>query len=87
MKDKYGVFYYPAPANKKFKMYVRNNEGVIEFRLHNQDDPKLWEEHGWISFEAAKQAAEMYKERGNPSPLHLYDFDVAVNVLRDEQKK
>lgn len=84
MKDQHGIFYYPAPANKKFKMYVRDNDGVIEFRLHNEEDQKMWEEHGWITYEMAKQAASMYNRKNGADPLSLYDFETALSVLKDQ---
>ncbi len=87
MKDNYGHFYYPIPANKKIRMYVRDNQGVIEFRLHNQEEPQLFQEHGWISHEAARQAAEMFKARGKGDPLYLYDFETALSVLSDDNPK
>jgi hypothetical protein len=46
MKDKRGLYYYPFPQNKRVRMYVRKQADIIEFRLWNQDDPKLWKEHG-----------------------------------------
>ena len=85
MKDERGVYYYPVPGNKKVKMYVREVDGVIEFRLHNEDDPVLYEQHKWITYEAARQASEMY--RGPGDPLSLYDLDAAIHALRAEQKK
>ncbi len=87
MKDQYGIYYYPNPSNKKYKMYVRSNQGVVEFRLHNQDDPKLFEEHDWINYEMVKHAAAMYKSQGKKNPLHLYDFDVALNVLKEHEEE
>ncbi len=85
MKDQYGIYYYPNPSNKSFKMYVRSNNGVVEFRLHNENDPKLFEEHDWITYEMVKQAAAMYENKGN-NPLKIYDFDVALNVLKEHQE-
>lgn len=87
MKDKTGYFYYPVPSNKKIKMYVRSNDDIIEFRLHNDDDPKLWEEHGWITYEMARQAAGMYKGKTLADPLSLYDFDVALHILKEQENK
>ncbi len=83
MKDSKGFFYYPHPANKKLKMYVRDSDGIVEFRMDHLDDPSLWENHGWITFEAAKKAARMFKGRGLHDPMALYDFEVALSVLRD----
>ncbi|GAB6888113.1 hypothetical protein JCM13304A_16110 [Desulfothermus okinawensis JCM 13304] len=84
MKDKRGVYYYPVPLNKRVKMYVREVNGVIEFRLHNDDDPKLYEEHGWITYEAARLASDMYKGPGM-NPLRLYDIDAAIHALKSEE--
>lgn len=85
MKDNRGIYYYPYPANNRVKMYVRDNNGVIEFRLHNEDDPKLYEEHGWITYEIAKQAAAMYEGKGLRNPLKLYDFEAAEYALANQK--
>ena len=85
MRDNYGVFYYPQPENKRLKMYVRISDGVVEFRPAHADNARLWEQHGWIPYEAAKKADEYSREQGKRYPLHLYDFDVALGVLSDVQ--
>jgi len=85
VKDSRGVYYYPIPLNRRVKMYVREVDGVIEFRLHNEDDPKLYEEHGWITYEAARLASKMYKGPGM-NPLRLYDLDAANYALKSEQE-
>ena len=87
MQDQYGIYYYPNPSNKNYKMYVRSNNGVVEFRLHNQDDPNLFQEHGWITYEMVKQAAAMYNSKDKKNPLNIYDFDVALNVLKEHQEE
>ena len=86
MQDSYGVYYYPLPGHKSIRMYVREQNDVIEFRLHNDQDAQLWAEHEWLSYEAVRQAAEMYKQQHANTPLHLYDFDVALNVLNAAKK-
>lgn len=86
MQDTYGVYYYPLPGHKSIRMYVRENEEVIEFRLHNDKDPQLWAEHGWLSYEAVRQAAEMYNRRNGNDPLRLYDFDVALHALQEAKR-
>ena len=86
MKDQHGIYYYPIPENKRVKMYIRENDGVIEFRLHNENDPQLWEQHGWISYQAVQQAAKMYEGKGLKDPDKLYDFKVAQRLLEDENK-
>ncbi len=86
MKDKRGIYYYPLPLNKRIKMYVREKEGVIEFMLHNEDDPSFSQEHGWITYEAARLASKMYKG-GGMNPLRLYDIDAAIAALRSEESR
>ncbi|WP_027183642.1 hypothetical protein [Desulfovibrio inopinatus] len=84
MKDQRGHYYYPAPQNRKVKMYVRRQFDQIEFRLHNDDYPEVWEKHNWVPYDEIKSAAEKYKERGrNADPLQLYDLDVASRLLND----
>lgn len=85
MQDTFGVYYYPMPGHRFIRMYVRENQDVIEFRLHNEKDPQLWTEHGWLTYEAVRQAAEMYSRPDGKNPLHWYDFDVALHVLKEAQ--
>lgn len=82
MKDATGPYYYPVPANKQVKMYVRNNNDVIEFRLHNEQEPSVFERHGWVTLEAVRRAAEQYS--GQVRPLELYDIEIAKRLLREE---
>ncbi|MBF0480072.1 MAG: hypothetical protein HQK81_00410 [Desulfovibrionaceae bacterium] len=84
MHDDRGLFYYPAPSEKKIRMYVRENAGEIEFRLFNQEHPEIWERHGWTPASAVKQAAALYR-RDNPdkNPLTLYDENAAAFLLRE----
>jgi hypothetical protein len=86
VKDGKGLYYYPVLQNRKLRMYVRRNRDEIEFRLWDQGDESLWDEHGWIPWTAIKQAAELYKKEGRKGkpPMHLYDLDVATGLLRDE---
>ena len=84
MKDERGVYYYPNLQNKKVRMYVRKTEGEIFFRLLNSDDPGLWEEHGWLAYEAIKQAAALNKNKDFDSK-QVYDINMA-KVLLDEEK-
>lgn len=84
MKDERGIYYYPNLQNKKVRMYVRKTKGEISFRLLNSDDPGLWEEHGWLSYEAIKQAAALNKNKDFDSK-QVYDINMA-KVLLDEEK-
>jgi hypothetical protein len=84
MKDEKGLYYYPFPQNKNVRMYVRDKDGVVCFRLWNADDPKLWDEHGWVPYEAVKQARAIYE--GKPfDPAQAYDLQTA-KALIDENK-
>ena len=87
MKDERGIYYYPVLQNKKRRMYVRQIGGDIEFRMWDSDDPSVWEDHHWLSIEVIKKAAEIYTSHPNytgSSPLHLYDMDIARQLLNDE---
>ena len=64
-------------------MYVRENDGMIEFRLWNQDHPEIWERHGWLDMDIIRRAARMYKGKGD-NPLKLYDLDIARVLLREK---
>lgn len=87
MQDRHGVFYYPIPENKQLKMYVRVQDGIVEFRPHHSEHQELWAEHGWISYETARKAGQVSKEKGGRYPLHLYDFEVALGVLQDQARE
>jgi hypothetical protein len=83
MKDKRGLYYYPFPQNKRVRMYVRKEGDIIEFRLWNQDDPKLWKKHGWVPYDAILQATDMYKgEDFNPN--QAYDIEIAKALIKDK---
>lgn len=82
MKDDRGVYYYPFPQNMRVRMYVRETGEGICFRLWNADDPKLWEEHGWIPYDAVKQATAMYKGE-DFDPGRAYDPEAARELLRE----
>lgn len=86
MQDARGLYYYPSPANKKERMYVRERAGQVEFRLWNQERPKIWDQHEWLPYEVIQQAAARYEGKGD-SPLALYDLDVAMTLLREERLK
>lgn len=83
MKDKTGVYYFPFPQNKRVRMYVKQASATVFFRLWSADDPTLWEEHGWVPYDAIEQAAAMYSGKGF-DPKTAYDVHIARAVLRDE---
>jgi hypothetical protein len=82
MKDERGLYYYPFPQNTRVRMYVREADGMIWFRLWNTDDPDLWEEHGWVPYDAIKQATAMHKHT-NFDPNQAYDIAVAEMVIKE----
>ena len=82
MKDDKGLYYHPFPQNKRVRMYVQETGNDILFRMWNQDDPQLWEEHGWVPYSAITQAAELY-DNNNFNPNQAYDVNVAREVLSD----
>ena len=81
MKDDKGLYYHPFPQNKRVRMYVQETGNDILFRMWNQDDPLLWEEHGWVPYAAITQAAAMYDKK-NFDPNRAYDIDVAREILK-----
>ena len=83
MKDERGRYYYPNPAKKRVRMYVKEEEGTIWFRLWNQDDPKLWDDHGWVPWGALQKAIAMYEGKDKPfNPTTFYDIDIARQILK-----
>jgi hypothetical protein len=84
MKDERGLYYYPVPANKRVRAYVREDHGEILFRLWNTDDPKLWAEHGWVPWEAIQNAAALYTS-GNFKPNETYDLALARELIREDR--
>ncbi len=84
MKDKNGLYYYPNPFNKKFRMYVCLNGKDICFRMWNADDPMLWEEHGWVPYGAIEKATAMYTG-DTLDPKQAYDIDIARALLKEDR--
>ena len=82
MRDERGFYYYPFPGNKRVRMYVRQLTGEPEFRMWNQDDAEMWEQHGWMPYSAILQAKALYK--GGPfDPDKAYDLEAAKALLDD----
>ena len=86
MKDDRGHYYYPFPRNRGVRMYVRRTGAGIEFRMWNQEDPDLWKSHGWVPFDAIREAAEMYAGRGGFDPSKAYDVELAAAVLAEAER-
>ncbi len=83
MKDKIGIYYYPVPENKRVRMYVRAKNKDIEFRMKNEDDPSVWNDHGWVPYGAIQQAQVLYEKRGRFDPNRAYDIQIAKVLIRD----
>ena len=83
MKDKIGIYYYPVPENKRVRMYVREKNEDVEFRMKNEDDPSVWNDHGWVPYVAIKQAQVLYEKRGRFDPNRAYDIQIAKVLIRD----
>ncbi len=84
MKDERGLYYYPFPGNKRVRMYVRQIMDETEFRMWNQDDDEMWEQHGWMPYSAIQQAKAMYK--GGPfDPDKAYDIEAAKALLNEAE--
>lgn len=86
MKDQNGLYYHPFPQNPKVRMYVRREGGDICFRLWNQEDPDLWDKHGWVPYGAIRQATAMYSGQ-NFDPQQAYDIKVARALLADTGRR
>jgi hypothetical protein len=82
MKDERGLYYYPAPNNLRVRMYVKEAEGVIWFRMWNAAAPQLWEQHDWVPYGAILKAADMYTGKSF-DPRRAYDIELA-RALIDE---
>lgn len=88
MRDDLGSYYYPNPADTRSRVYVRQGEGGIEFRLWHAEYPLVWEKHGWLPQAALEAAAAMYRENGNSAdPMVLYDVAVATALIKEENRR
>jgi len=82
MQDERGLYYYPFPENKRVRMYVAKRADDICFRMWNSDQPELWEEHGWVPYDALKQAMGMYTGKGF-DPAVAYDLEAARALIEN----
>jgi hypothetical protein len=85
MKDKLGLYYYPFPQNKNVRMYVDQQQGEIVFRMWNEDDKKMWEEHEWVPYRAIKLASKMYADDEKAfDPTKAYDLEAAKALIKED---
>lgn len=88
MQDDLGLYYYPNPADTRGRVYVRDGENDIEFRLWHADYPTVWEKHAWIPQAALEAAAAMYRESGKQAdPMALYDVAVARALIKEDKRR
>jgi hypothetical protein len=84
MRDERGLYYHPTLQNRRTRMYVRLNQGRVEYRMWSSEDPDIWERHEWISREVVQKACEVFKIRDpKRNPLGLYDEDIAKALLKE----
>ena len=81
MKDDRGLYYYPNPLQKNFRMYVKEMHGEICFRMWNSEDPELWKTHGWVPYGAIREAAAVYDGK-TIDPKQAYDIEVARALMK-----
>ena len=84
MKDENGLYYYPYPENHRIRMYVRQVEDEICFRMWNADDDGMWQTHGWVPYTAIEQAMAMYAGKGF-DPRTAYDVSVARELIDSDK--
>ena len=69
MRDDKGIFYYPILGNKGLRMYVRLTSKEVEFRPFSEEDPGLWDEHGWVPYSAILEAKRLPKRKSAKGPF------------------
>jgi hypothetical protein len=82
MKDKNGLYYYPFIDNKRVRMYVKDEDGSVWFRLWNAEEPELWDEHGWVPHGAIEEAKLMYEGKSF-DPAQAYDLEIARTIIEE----
>ncbi len=84
MRDDKGFYYYPYPGNKQTRVYVKKERETIWFRLWSRQVPELWDEHGWVPYDAILKASELYQKKSNFDPQRVYDIRVAKELLEEK---
>jgi hypothetical protein len=64
-------------------MYIREKKGEVEFRMRNEDDPSIWNDHGWVPYSAIQQAQVLYHNRSGFDPIVAYDIQIAKTLIQD----
>lgn len=83
MQDERGLYYHAQAGNPSVRVYVRNGENGIEFRLWEAAHPEVWERHEWLAYDVISKAAQLYRQErnANADPLKLYDIAIAQALL------
>ncbi len=85
MKDERGKYYTPSLQHPEVRMYVRDNNGSIEFRLYNPNEPIIWENTSGYPTMRSSRPQTCIKERDSGrNPMALYDLDIAKKLLSEE---
>ncbi|MCC8193255.1 MAG: hypothetical protein LIP28_01230 [Deltaproteobacteria bacterium] len=88
MHDDRGSYYHPNPADTRSRVYVRQGENGMEFRLWHADYPMVWDKHDWVPQATLEQAAAMYRDMGKGgNPMALYDIAVARALINEERRR
>jgi hypothetical protein len=53
--------------------------------MWNSDDAKLWDEHGWVPYEAIKKAQGMYQIK-DFDPKQAYDIQIAQALIKEDKQ-
>lgn len=85
MKDSRGLYYYPFPQNKQVRMYVKAEQDLVYFRLWNADDKALWDDHGWVPYDAVQKAMEQFQPKNDFNPGDAYDIHIARALLKEDR--
>lgn len=66
---------------------MREQDGNIEFRLSNIDQPEIWERHGWLDMDIIKRGARMFERGAKADPTKIYDIETARFLIKEAKKK
>jgi hypothetical protein len=53
--------------------------------MKNEDDPSVWNDHGWVPYDAIQQAQVLYNKRSGFDPNRAYDIQIAKVLVRDDE--
>lgn len=85
MRDDKGIYYFPFIQNKKVRMYVREVENSVWFRIWDAKNDAIWKEHNWVPYDAIKKAASVYNNKNGFDPNQVYDIKLAKTLIKEQQ--